>query len=169
MVAQQLEYKIGRKLSEHGLRLAVAESCTGGLISHRITNVPGSSNYFEGGICAYSYDAKVKLLGVSRSALEKYGAVSDEIVRQMARGVRKVLNADIGLSVSGIAGPGGGTDTKPVGLVYFGLSAPNLELTRNKIWKGTRQQIKKQSAEDALLLLMEFLSNYSPNIYIRGE
>ncbi|MFZ3069494.1 MAG: nicotinamide-nucleotide amidohydrolase family protein, partial [Anaerolineaceae bacterium] len=110
-----IEEKIGRMLSERKLTLALAESCTGGLISHRITNVPGSSEYFIGGVVSYAYAAKVALLGVKWETLQAHGAVSSETVLEMARGARQALKTDIGLSVSCIAGPGGATPNKPVG------------------------------------------------------
>ena len=141
-----------------GLRLAVAESCTGGLIGHLITNVPGSSTYYMGSVTAYAYEAKVRLLGVRWETLEKYGAVSQETVLEMARGVRTALAADIGLSVSGIAGPGGGTPDKPVGLVWIGLSAEQVDEAWCNIWSGGRLQVKEQSAQAALQMLADYLS-----------
>ena len=104
-----LEILVGDLLRARGWRLAAAESCTGGLIGHRLTNVAGSSTYYMGSVIAYAYEAKVRLLGVQWKTLEKYGAVSEPVVIEMARGVRRALAADVGLSVSGIAGPGGGT------------------------------------------------------------
>lgn len=141
-----------------GLRLAVAESCTGGLIGHLITNVPGSSTYYMGSVTAYAYEAKVRLLGVRWETLEKYGAVSQETVLEMARGVRTALAADIGLSVSGIAGPGGGTPDKPVGSVWIGLSAEQVDEAWCNIWPGGRLQVKEQSAQAALQMLADYLS-----------
>jgi len=140
-----------------GWKLAIAESCTGGLIGHRITNIPGSSAYYVGSVTAYAYEAKVRLLGVTWETLETYGAVSEQTVLAMAAGVRKALDADIGLSVSGIAGPGGATDEKPVGLTWFGLSAPGYEKAWHFVWKGDRIANKHQSAEKALELLIEYL------------
>src|SRR5664280_2085315 len=116
---QTIETRIGKILRQSKLKLAVAESCTGGLIGHRITNVPGSSEYFTGGVIAYAYEAKVSLLGVSWDTLQTYGAVSRETVLEMAAGARLSLEADIALSVSGIAGPGGGLPNKPVGTVWI--------------------------------------------------
>lgn len=157
MVKPLLENLVGELLRQRGLRLAVAESCTGGLIGHRLTNVPGSSTYYLGSITAYAYEAKVRLLGVKWETLEKYGAVSAETVIEMARGVRQVLAADIGLAVSGIAGPGGGTPEKPVGLVWIGLSSPKTEFARRFLWKGDRLQNKALSAQQALQILVEYL------------
>lgn len=144
-------------LRRQGLRLSVAESCTGGLIGHRITNVPGSSTYYMGSITAYAYEAKVRLLGVRWETLEKYGAVSKETVLEMAYGVRHALAADIGLSISGIAGPGGGTVDKPVGLTWIGLSARGVDEAWSHIWQGNRLQVKEQSAQQALRLLADYL------------
>src|SRR5512140_2826101 len=111
-----LEVTLGKLLTEKKITLALAESCTGGLITHRLTNVPGSSAYLIASVIAYAYEAKVAALGVSWDTLNKYGAVSEETVREMARGMRERFGANIGLGVTGIAGPGGGTADKPVGL-----------------------------------------------------
>jgi nicotinamide-nucleotide amidase len=153
-----IESLVGERLRERGLRLAIAESCTGGLVCHRITNVPGSSEYFLGGVIAYAYEAKVGLLDVRWDTLEQYGAVSQQTVLEMARGVRVKLGAEIGLAVSGIAGPGGGTEEKPIGLVWIGLCAPELERAQVHLFKGDRLQVKEQSAEQALRLLADYLS-----------
>ncbi|MDD5468725.1 MAG: CinA family protein [Anaerolineales bacterium] len=152
------EVRIGELLRQRGLRLAVAESCTGGLIGHRLTNVPGASEYYQGSVTAYAYEAKVRLLGVRWATLEKYGAVSEETVLEMARGVRQALDAEVGLSVSGIAGPGGGMPEKPVGLVWFGLSCAGTEAAWRFIFSGDRLAVKEQAAAQALALLVEFLS-----------
>ncbi len=157
-MSKALEITAGELLRRHGLRLAVAESCTGGLIGHRITNIPGSSTYYMGSVTAYAYEAKVRLLGVRWETLEKYGAVSKETVLEMARGVRKALAADIGVAVSGIAGPGGGTADKPVGLTWIGLSAANVDEAWRFIWDGDRIQVKEHSAEQALQMLVDYLN-----------
>ena len=153
----QLEISLGETLRDNGLRLAVAESCTGGLIGHRITNLAGSSTYYMGSITAYAYEAKVRLLEVSWATLENHGAVSDETVRQMALGVRRAMAADIGISVSGIAGPGGGTKDKPVGLVYFGLSTSKADESTHKNFEGDREAVKIQAADFALRYLIDYL------------
>jgi PncC family amidohydrolase len=127
------------------------------LIGHLITNVPGSSTYYMGSVTAYAYEAKVCLLGVRWETLEKFGAVSKETVLEMARGVRTALVADIGLAVSGIAGPGGGTPDKPVGLVWIGLSAEQVDEAWRNIWPGDRLQVKEQSAQAALQMLVDYL------------
>ena len=161
MVENAMEIKVGELLRPLGLKLAVAESCTGGLVGHRITNVPGSSEYFLGGVTAYAYEAKVKLLGVSWDTLTRYGAVSRETVLEMARGARRALEADIGISVSGIAGPGGGMSEKPVGLTWIGLSASGFEEARSFVFPGDRLEVKEQAAEQALRLLTEYLAMVS--------
>jgi PncC family amidohydrolase len=152
-----LEVLIGELLRKRGLRLAVAESCTGGLIGHLLTNVAGSSTYYMGSVTAYAYEAKVRLLGVKWETLEKFGAVSPETVIEMARGVRLALAADIGISVSGIAGPTGGTPEKPVGTVWIGVSSPKEEYARHFLWSGDRLAVKGQSAQAAMNLLVEHL------------
>ncbi|HNT25288.1 MAG TPA: CinA family protein [Anaerolineales bacterium] len=160
MEKQLLEVLVGDLLRQHGLRLAVAESCTGGLIGHRLTNVAGCSTYYMGSITAYAYEAKVRLLNVRWETLEKHGAVSGETVMEMARGVRHALAADIGLSVSGIAGPSGGTPEKPVGLVWVGLSSPEDDFAEQYLWEGDRIQNKEHSAQAALQLLADYLADY---------
>jgi PncC family amidohydrolase len=157
MSEKPLEVQIGEILTQRSLTLAAAESCTGGLVSHRITNVPGSSVYFLGGVVAYANQTKMALLGVRRETLEKYGAVSQETVLEMARDVRRALKTDIGIAVSGIAGPGGGTPEKPVGLTWIGLSAEGVDEAFSTIWLGSRLSVKEQSAQAALQLLMDFL------------
>jgi PncC family amidohydrolase len=145
---------LARQLNIH---LAVAESCTGGLISHLLTNVPGSSDYFLGSVVSYANQVKIQLVGVKPETLAIYGAVSRETVLEMARGVRQVLSADIGISVSGIAGPGGNTPDKPVGTTWIGLSAAELDQAWLFQFSGDRQGIKRQAAEMALRLLVDQL------------
>lgn len=157
MNTEPLEVQIGALLRARGWRLAAAESCTGGLIGHRLTNVPGASIYYQGSVTAYAYEAKVRLLGVRWETLERCGAVSRETVLEMARGVRQALAAELGISVSGIAGPGGGTPDKPVGTTWIGLSAPTGEDAWLYHWSGDRLQVKQQSAEEALRRAVEFL------------
>lgn len=153
-----LEIQVGESLRKLGWKLATAESCTGGLIGHYLTNVPGSSDYYLGGVIAYANEVKLGLLGVRPETLEKYGAVSQETVLEMARGVRQKLGAQVGLSVSGIAGPGGGTPEKPVGLVWIGLSLPEVEHAWRYVWLGNRTQVKEQTARQALLQLFYTLA-----------
>ncbi len=154
---EKLEAIVGRMLAEHKLTLSTAESCTGGLLGDLITNVPGSSDYFQGGIIAYSYDAKERLLGVHHDTLYEHGAVSAETALEMARGARRALGTDVAVSITGIAGPSGGMPGKPVGLVYIALSARNRERIERYVWDGDRQGNKARSAEAALLILQEYL------------
>ena len=154
-----VEILIGQRLRESSLKLAAAESCTGGLIADRITNIPGSSDYFLGDIIAYAYEAKVALLNVSWDTLNAYGAVSREVVIDMARGARLALGADIAVSVSGIAGPGGGTPDKPVGTTWIGLSTKDGDWARKYLWEGDRLQNKALSTEAALQFLLDYLEN----------
>lgn len=153
----KLENVIGDLLRARGLKLATAESCTGGLIANRITDVPGSSDYFLGGVTAYAYEAKVAMLGVSWDTLKAHGAVSREAVLEMARGVRKALSADIAISVSGIAGPGGGLPNKPVGTTWFGLATLGGEWAHLRQFDGDRLQNKAFAAETALQILNDYL------------
>lgn len=152
-----LELRVGNVLSQKKLTVSTAESCTGGLISSRITDVPGSSVYFIGGIIAYSYEAKVGLLGVSWDTLNTKGAVSKETVLEMARGAVKTLGTDIAISVSGVAGPGGGTAEKPVGTTWVGLVTPDGEWTRHFVWNGDREQNKRYSSDAAFQLILDYL------------
>ena len=142
-----------------GLKVATAESCTGGLVADRITDIPGSSDYFLGGVVAYAYEAKVGLLHVSWDTLRTFGAVSRETVIAMARGVRASLGADIGISISGIAGPAGGMPDKPVGTTWICLSSSEGDWTRKFVWEGTRRLNKESSAVAALQFLLDYLEN----------
>ncbi|MGQ9477425.1 MAG: CinA family protein [Candidatus Bipolaricaulia bacterium] len=158
-----LEEEIGALLRERGLTLATAESCTGGLLGHMITNVPGSSDYFLGGVVAYSNAAKERLLGVRAETLAKEGAVSEAVALEMARGARRLFGADLALATTGIAGPGGGTEEKPVGLIYIALVTPDRELCERHIWSSDREGNKRRSAERALELLLGYLSASEPS------
>ena len=153
-----IEEKIAKYLVEKGQLLATAESCTGGLISHRITNIDGSSRYYLGSIIAYANEVKQNSLGVQVKTLEKFGAVSEETVSEMAKGIRHALAADIGLSVSGIAGPTGGTPEKPVGYAWIGLSTPQGICTLQHNAGGNRIENKEEVAQVALEFLHNFLS-----------
>ncbi len=156
-----LEQRIGTLLRGRGQTLGVAESCTGGLIAHRLTNMAGSSEYFLGGIVAYSNTIKIKQLNVSPQTLEEHGAVSEQSVLEMARGARRALGADIALSVSGIAGPEGGKEDKPVGTVWIGLATPDGEWARRFHFDGDREQNKAAFSDAALILLLEYLQRKS--------
>jgi PncC family amidohydrolase len=156
------ESRIGEKLREFGLTVAVAESVTGGLIGSRLTDVAGSSDYFMGGVIAYSNDAKVKLLGVKGETLARCGAVSEETALEMAGGVRRAFGTDIGLSVSGIAGPGGATKDKPVGLMWLAISTKDATRARSVRLSGDRLENKAGAAEAVLALLDEFVHTLIP-------
>jgi nicotinamide-nucleotide amidase len=154
-----MEEVVGRLLKGHGFTIAVAESCTGGLISHRLTQVPGSSAYVDRGAICYSNRAKTEMLGVPVELIAKHGAVSHEVAAAMARGIRERANVSVGLSVTGIAGPGGATETKPVGLVYVGLDGgPQGAVTREFRFHGDRSMIKQRSTQAALDLLRRWLA-----------
>ena len=152
-----LAAQIGELLQARGLKLALAESCTGGLVGNLITDVPGSSTYFLGGVISYAYEAKVDLLGVQWETLNSKGAVSRETVIEMARGARKALNADIAVSVSGIAGPGGSMPGKPVGTTWIALVTNEGEWARVFQFSGDRVQNKSHAAEAALQMLLDYL------------
>jgi len=151
------EIEAGKILHERKMKLALAESCTGGLAGHKMTNVPGSSEYFAGSIVSYSYDAKVALLGVTWNTLNTHGAVSYETVLEMAHGAKKAFDVDVAVSISGIAGPGGGTPEKPVGTTWLGLAANDGEWTRECHFDGDRAHNKEASAEAALQFLLDYL------------
>jgi nicotinamide-nucleotide amidase len=146
------------KLFGTGKKLAIAESCTGGLIQNLFTDNSGSSNYFAGGVVSYSNDGKRKLLGVKESTLKNFGAVSEEAVQEMLKGVRSLFDVDYAIAVSGIAGPTGGTKEKPVGLVYIGVNIEGELLVERFNFSGDRLQVKQQSAENAIYLLLRNLS-----------
>ncbi len=152
-----LEEITGKMLSEKNLSISIAESCTGGLLSSRITDVSGSSSYFVGGVVAYSNEFKIKFLDVKEETLREFGAVSEETAKQMAEGVRKHFNTDIGISITGIAGPGGGTDKKPVGLVYIGYSDKNITFASKFLFGNFRERNKKRAAQMALEILRKTL------------
>jgi len=153
----ELLHKVSSLLKEKGLTVATAESCTGGLIAHTLTNVSGSSLYFDRGVVSYSNRAKMELLGVSSQVLEKHGAVSKETAKAMAEGVRLRSGVDVGVSTTGIAGPTGGTKDKPVGLVYIGVSTRDETVVKKFLFKGDRLSNKESACEAALKMLFELL------------
>jgi PncC family amidohydrolase len=150
--------RAGELLRARGLKLAIAESCTGGLLMHRMTDVPGSSLYLLGGVVAYADQVKSGILGVDAPTIVQHGAVSEPVAAQLAQGVRRVLGADIGIGITGIAGPGGGTVEKPVGLTYLGIATPdgNVKVIE-RVWDGDRSQNKRSSTDAALELLIAYL------------
>ena len=149
--------EIVEKLIEKGIVVATAESCTGGMISSTITDVPGSSAIFGYGMVTYSNDAKMKILGVKEDTLKQFGAVSKETAYEMAEGLKNVSSADVAVSVTGIAGPGGGSEEKPVGLVYMGIATEKGIFTKKNLFNGDRDEIRKQTVHTALNLIAEKL------------
>jgi len=154
------EKQIAAILAQNSMKLAVVESATGGLISHRITNISGSSEYFLGSVTAYSNDVKIRVIGVQVETLAMHGAVSGPVAEQMAAGGLRLLDADICLADTGIAGPGGGTPEKPVGLVYIAIADRKTSRSRRFVFSGTREQNKDSFAEAALGWLAEYLAAY---------
>ena len=152
-----LEQEVGNLLRQKGLTLGIVESATGGLISHRITNVAGSSDYYKGSVTAYSNEVKIKIVGVKEDTINKYGAVSPEVAEEMAQGGRKMLASDVCLADTGIAGPTGATPGKPIGLFYIGLSHQAGTYSRKHNFQGNREQNKLDAAEAALGWLREYL------------
>ncbi len=152
-----LEQEVGSLLRQKRLTLGVVESATGGLISHLITNVPGSSDYYKGSVTAYSNEVKIKVVGVKEDTINKYGAVSHQVAKEMARGGRKILAADICLADTGIAGPSGATPGKPAGLFYIGLSHQARTYSQKHYFQGNREQNKYSAAEASLGWLKEYL------------
>ncbi len=152
-----IEQDVCNLLRQKGLTLGAVESATGGLISHLITNVPGSSDYYQGSVTAYSNEVKMKVVGVKEDTINKYGAVSSQVAEEMAQGGRKILDVDICLSDTGIAGPGGATPGKPVGLFYIGLSHQAGSYSQKHNFQNDRDQNKRSAAEAALGWLKEYL------------
>jgi nicotinamide-nucleotide amidase len=163
MVEERLESVVGEQLRTQGLTVSVAESCTGGLLGHRLTNVPGSSDYFIGGVVAYSYEAKERVLGVRHNTLYDHGAVSEQTALEMARGARRLFGTDLALSVTGIAGPGGGMPDKPLGLAYIALSTWDQEVCHRFVWEGDREENKAHSVRAALELVVAYLCERADN------
>jgi nicotinamide-nucleotide amidase len=145
-----MEDVVGETLLRLGYRLAVAESCTGGLLAKRITDTPGASRYFERGFVTYSNTSKIELLGVRAADLESHGAVSAPVAEQMAEGARKKAGVDVGVAITGIAGPEGGSDEKPVGTVFIAIAAPRGGGVRRFHLMGTRGTVRERSAQTAL-------------------
>lgn len=158
---EPMEEVVGQLLLARGVTIALAESCTGGLITHRLTQVAGSSAYVDRGVVCYDDRAKIELLGVSEASLKKHGAVSAQVAKSMAQGIRTRSKADVGLSVTGVAGPGGGTAHKPVGLVYVGLATSKKSYTKVFQFHGEREAIKLRSSQAALDVLRRWLCNDS--------
>ncbi len=155
-----MEATVGELLKELNMMLSVAESCTGGLIGHRLTSIEGSSLYFERGVIVYSNRSKVEMLGVRQQTIDSYGAVSDQTVREMAEGIKKIAKTDMGLAVTGIAGPSGGTEDKPVGTVFIGLSVDGKILSGQYRFSGERDKVKLTTSEMALDWVRRYLNGH---------
>ncbi|MFC1954841.1 CinA family protein [Chloroflexota bacterium] len=154
-----LEQETGDLLRDKKLTLAIVESATGGLISHLITNTPGSSDFFKGSVIAYSNEAKIRVVGVKEETIEIHGAVSNQVVEEMAQGGNKIFYTDICLADTGIAGPDGATQGKPVGLFYIGLSHKDETYSQKHFFKHNREQNKQEAARAAFVWLKEYLVN----------
>ena len=158
MIDEQTLKRVTDLLKQKKLTVAIAESCTGGLIAHTITNISGSSDYFERGIVSYSNEAKIELLDVAEDLLIKFGAVSEQVAKAMAEGIRTKSNVDIGVSTTGIAGPTGGTNDKPVGLVYIAVSTSEETIVKKFQFSGDRLQNKESTCNEALQILLDILT-----------
>jgi nicotinamide-nucleotide amidase len=156
-LTMKLEKVIGDLLRERRWTLSIAESCTGGLISDRITDVSGSSDYFEGGMVTYSNESKARHLGIPLDYIKRYGAVSPQVAKRMAQGVRKAFNTTFGLSTTGVAGPTGGTKRSPIGRVFIGVASGKRTWVKQEDFKGSRREIKKQAAERSIEFLYKIL------------
>jgi nicotinamide-nucleotide amidase len=164
-----LAEEIGSLLKIHKLTLGVVESATGGLISHLITNVSGSSEYYQGSITSYSNEIKIKVVGVKSGTLKRYGAVSAKVAREMAEEGRKILGSDICIADTGIAGPKGATANKPVGLFYLGLSHSSGTFTRKHLFHGNREQNKERASRAALSWVKEYLSGLETSHIMKNK
>lgn len=152
--------KLFELLKNNNLTIATAESCTGGMIASQITNVSGSSNFFGTGVVTYSNEAKMKLIGVKKETLEKYGAVSEQTASEMAEGVLKLGEADVSVAVTGIAGPTGGTAEKPVGLVYIGVSGKKGTFAYKNNFVGNRDEVRRQTVNKAFQIVYDYLTKF---------
>lgn len=156
---KNIETVLVELLIESKMKLATAESCTGGLIAQKITSVPGASECFDCGVVTYSNEQKHKLLGVSEETLNKYGAVSEQTALEMCKGVRKLAKSDFGISVTGIAGPGGGTPQKPVGTVWIGICGESVHKAERFVFAGDRNQVRESTAETALEIVRDAIND----------
>lgn len=154
----QIERSLARLLKKRNASLCTAESCSGGLLADRLTDIPGSSEYFRLGLITYSNEAKIRLLKVSPSLIRRYGAVSEQTAQAMAKGARRLMKTDFAIAITGIAGPGGGSKDKPVGLTFIAVAAVKKTRVLRFQFKGSRRQIKQQAATQAMKLLLEFLT-----------
>jgi len=160
MTDESLLKTISMKLKKRNISIATAESCTGGLLAHLLTNISGSSEYFNRGVVTYSNISKIELLGVSQETIQEYGAVSKETASAMAIGIKERSNVDIGISTTGVAGPTGGTKEKPIGLVYIGISTSKETKVKKFIFTKNRLQNKEQTCYESLKILLETISKW---------
>ena len=158
LVDRKLVNKVSDELKKHQVTVATAESCTGGLLAHTLTNISGSSEYFDQGVITYSNKAKIKLLSVPEGLINRHGAVSEEVAAAMAQAIQQHASVDYGLSTTGIAGPTGGTKEKPVGLVYIAIATKDSVVVKRCLFSGDRLSNKESSCTAALELLLELLS-----------
>jgi len=159
LIDEKLLDNVSFKLKKQGMTIATAESCTGGLIAHALTNISGSSDYFDRGVVSYTNKSKIELLGVPEVLIKKHGAVSEEVAKAMADGIRKKSKVDIGLATTGIAGPTGGTKDKPVGLVYIAVSNSDRTLVKKFQFTGNRLENKESTCNAALVMLLDSLTD----------
>jgi len=159
LIDEKLLDNVSFKLKKQGMTIATAESCTGGLIAHALTNISGSSDYFDRGVVSYTNKSKIELLGVPEVLIKKHGAVSEEVAKAMADGIRKKSKVDIGLATTGIAGPTGGTKDKPVGLVYIAVSNSDRTLVKKFQFTGNRLENKESTCNAALVMLLDYLTD----------
>ncbi|MFX1395821.1 MAG: CinA family protein [Promethearchaeota archaeon] len=152
--------KIIEVFADKGIRIALAESCTGGYICHEITNISGASKIFERGVVSYSNEAKMELLGVDEELIIEYGAISEPVAKQMAENIRRLSGVQIGISVTGIAGPGGGTKEKPAGLVYIGFASDSKVLVEKRIFKANRIEYKKLVLQHIIETLEKMIETF---------
>jgi len=157
LIDEKLLDVVSAELKKQKVTIATAESCTGGLIANSLTDIPGSSDYFERGVVSYSNKSKTELLGVPEKLIKEHGAVSEQVAKAMAEGIRKKSNVDIGVSTTGIAGPTGGTDEKPVGLVYIAISTSKDTTVRKYNFTGNRLQNKERACNAALWMIFDYL------------
>jgi len=156
---EKLMQRLADLLTEREVMVATAESCTGGLIGDTLTSVPGSSSYYEGGVISYSNALKQRFLNVAAETLERHGAVSEQTAREMALGIRNAADVDVGIATTGIAGPGGGTPEKPVGLVYIGLASDGRVTVQKHVFDGSRRENKTATCRAALQMLYDHVSH----------
>jgi len=159
-VHEPLPVRVGRELGEAGMTISCAESCTGGLLTSMLTDVPGSSAYVMGSVVSYSNDVKSRILHVAEDTLAAYGAVSEETARKMAEGIRQLMRTDLGVSITGIAGPDGGSAEKPVGLVYIAVSDRSNTVVQKNYFRGTRLENKRAAVDKALAMIRDVLRSF---------